>query len=135
MSDLNTPHKFRPPALRPHALLQALSTLPPIRRLLATREHQDAHELFMVLLSAVSDEAEKIQAEARKVEDDGLASVSVGGSRVGPSRKGKERVREPWEGLIARKRSCVTCGWSEGVRCEQLNGLEVTIPMSVSASC
>jgi ubiquitin carboxyl-terminal hydrolase 1 len=108
---------------------------------LATREHQDAHELFLVLVSAVSDEAVKIQNEARRMEDEGFAAIAelvpslskhVNSGRINPTRKGKEKLREPWEGLIARKRSCITCGWSEGIRCEQLNGLEVAIPMSVS---
>lgn len=35
---LNTGHKSQPPALRPHTLLAALSPLPAVRRLLATRE-------------------------------------------------------------------------------------------------
>ncbi|RSH87343.1 hypothetical protein EHS25_003252 [Saitozyma podzolica] len=57
-----------PPALRPLALLHALKALPAIQRLLGTREQQDAHELFVVLAEAVSDEAVKVAAEVARLK-------------------------------------------------------------------
>lgn len=147
--DLNTPQKRQPPALRPVALLHALQTLPAIRRLLSTREQQDAHELFLVLAEAVSDEALKVAAEV--AQDRGLGEIlslqgyvkdkaekqAVAG-RAGDGRKEtRERTRGltmPWEGLMARRRVCKSCGWCESIRMDTLGGLELALPLGVSAA-
>ncbi|KAJ9123955.1 hypothetical protein QFC22_000746 [Naganishia vaughanmartiniae] len=74
LEQLNTPSpSSKPHPLRPYALVEALSTLPSVRRLLQTREHQDAHELFLLLTNAISDELAKLDAERRK--DKGLGEV------------------------------------------------------------
>ena len=46
----------------------------------------------------------------------------------------EEKVRglaQPWEGLMARKRTCQVCGWSEGVRMDSLGGMELSLPQYV----
>ncbi|WVQ72594.1 hypothetical protein IAR50_002152 [Cryptococcus sp. DSM 104548] len=141
--DLNTPHKSHPPALRPHGLLQALYPLPAIRRLLGTGEQQDAHELFLVLAEAVSDEVVKVAIEIARLRGLGdlsplqgyAAGQSSGGNVLrgdveGAKRRDKIRgVAQPWEGLLARRRVCQRCGWSETIRMETLSGMELPVPL------
>lgn len=162
LADLNTGHARHPAALRPHVLLAALSPLPQIRRLLATREQQDAHELFVVLAEAVSDEATKVAKEVARTR--GGLSVALDlrlnslppstatsraaspfpssspASSAGPSipprpfppPKRNDPLQIPWEGLLARRRICARCGYSDVVRMDTLGGMELSVPRSVS---
>lgn len=135
------------------ALLNALQTLPAIRRLLSTREQQDAHELFLVLAEAVSDEALKVAGEVATSRGlgeilslqgyvaNGQAHNSKLNSKTGAlkGQDGQHRNREkkrglamPWEGLMARRRVCRTCGWCESIRMDTLGGMELAIPLTVS---
>jgi ubiquitin carboxyl-terminal hydrolase 1 len=149
--DLNTPQKRQPPALRPVALLHALQTLPAIRRLLSTREQQDAHELFLVLAEAVSDEAVKVAAEVAtsrgfgeiltlqgylfgkdQAKEKVVVEVGKLGQDGGKGARAKKRgLAMPWEGLMARRRVCKRCGWCESIRMDTLGGMELAIPQSV----
>jgi ubiquitin carboxyl-terminal hydrolase 1 len=120
-----------------------------VRRLLQTREHQDAHELFLLLTNAISDELGKLDLERRK--DRGLAVAMQlrtlgllqsngvedgqpnGQKRVGRwSNNEKNRILSPWEGLSANRRICLKCGWCEGIRYETMGAIDVTLPSSVS---
>lgn len=158
--DLNTTQKRHPPAIRPVALLNALQTLPAIRRLLSTREQQDAHELFLVLAEAVSDEALKVagevattrglgeilslqgyvangQAHNLKSQNCQTGQITQNGKRKGQdgqhrNREKKRGLAMPWEGLMARRRVCRTCGWCESIRMDTLGGMELAIPLTVS---
>ena len=153
--DLNTPGPSQPPPLRPHALIAALQPLDQVRRLLATREQQDAHELFVVLAEAISDEAVKVAAEVVQLR--GLAdlvslqaycylkgeklpspapstpsSLSVDRKPGRDKRKRAKGLAQPWEGLIARRRVCRRCGYHGEVRMDTLGGMELPVPISVS---
>lgn len=160
LCDLNTGHARHPAALRPHVLLAALSPLPQIRRLLATREQQDAHELFVVLAEAVSDEALKVAKEVARTKG-GLsvamdlrlnsrppsatssratsppaspapsAAPSIPPRPYPPPRR-NDALQIPWEGLLARRRICARCGYSDVVRMDTLGGMELPLPRSVS---
>lgn len=129
--------------------MEALSALPSVRRLLQTREHQDAHELFLLLTNAISEELGKLDLERRK--DRGLAEVmqfrktvfaqSNGINAVLPDGQNhigrwngneKNRILSPWEGLSANRRICLKCGWCEGIRYETMGAIDVTLPSSVS---
>nr|XP_019010974.1 uncharacterized protein I206_04279 [Kwoniella pini CBS 10737]OCF49755.1 hypothetical protein I206_04279 [Kwoniella pini CBS 10737] len=136
--DLNTPYSHPPPALRPHALLQALHPLPQIRRLLSTREQQDAHELFIVLAEAISDEAVKVATEIARLKGLGdilslqqyADSKNRGGDTEGKNKRRKIRgIAQPWEGLMARRRTCQRCGWETEVRMDLVGGMELPIPL------
>ncbi|EJT51808.1 hypothetical protein A1Q1_06946 [Trichosporon asahii var. asahii CBS 2479] len=138
---LNTGHAKQPPALRPHQLLAALSPLPAVRRLLATREQQDAHELFVVLAEAVSDEATKVAKEVARTRGLGqaldLSSLDVralknGAARRVPQNRPEKDLQAPWDGLLARRRVCRRCGYSDVVRMDSLGGMELPVPRSVS---
>lgn len=145
-AELNTPHAKPPRPIRPHNLLTALHPLPQIRRLLSTREQQDAHELFVVLAEAISDEAVKVVREIVRLR--GIADIlplqaycsdkgAITSSPVyplGPVKEKKRKVKglaQPWEGLIARRRVCRRCGYHTEVRMDTLGGMELPLPMSV----
>lgn len=152
---LNTAHARPPNAIRPNDLLVALYELPAIRRLLSTREQQDAHELFMVLAEAIGNESVRVArvvarskglGEVVSLQGYAAATGAKGSPSVGSStgegqvkrwkgRSRDEKVRglaQPWEGLMARKRTCQVCGWSEGVRMDSLGGMELSLPQYVS---
>jgi ubiquitin carboxyl-terminal hydrolase 1 len=127
--------------------VNAFSSLPSVRRLLSTREHQDAHELFLLLASAISDELAKLSNERQRdlgfagplavTAMDGLKGLVVTSSNsmyLPTSKKGKEkeRIMSPWEGLSANRRSCLKCGWCEAIRYETMGALDVAVPMNVS---
>ncbi|RXK35014.1 hypothetical protein M231_07717 [Tremella mesenterica] len=135
LQSLNTPSSRVPKPIRPISLLQALEPLPQIRRLLSTREQQDAHELFVVLAEAVSDEAMKVAIEFAHIR--GLGEVLTlqeglgGGKREEKKKRGKiKALQQPWEGLMARRRVCKRCGWCEAVRMDTLGGMELPIPLN-----
>ncbi|WWC94188.1 hypothetical protein V866_001028 [Kwoniella sp. B9012] len=143
IQDLNTPHSRSPPALRPHNLLQALHPLPQIRRLLSTREQQDAHELFVVLAEAISDEALKVAREIGRLRGLGDIlslqrytnsknenTISERADIEGANKRRKIRgIAQPWEGLMARRRVCQKCGWETEVRMDLVGGMELPIPL------
>lgn len=154
LADLNTPLGRPQRAVRPAELLVALRRQPAIQRLLAVREQQDAHELFIVLAEAVSDEALKVARDLMRLR--GLAEVStlqgyirgkaeremgstgiLKANRNAQGRENKLKVKGlamPWEGLIARRRTCRTCGWCETVRMDTLGGMELPVPQYVRLS-
>ncbi|WWD17296.1 hypothetical protein CI109_101736 [Kwoniella shandongensis] len=147
--ELNTPHTRPPAALRPNALLHALQPLPAIRRLLSTREQQDAHELFIVLAEAVSDEAVEVAVEVAKLRGfadvvslqgyvkgkNGDGNIKGRADKIGARKRDKIRgVAQPWEGLMARRRVCQKCGWSEAIRLDTLGGMELPVPLHGDAT-
>jgi ubiquitin carboxyl-terminal hydrolase 1 len=139
--ELNTPCSSRPAPVRPYHFIEALSQLPSVRRLLQTREHQDAHELFLLLTNAVAEELKSLEKERRI--DRGL-SVILDGTKIQRDKDGnsniqvikdkgieKERLLSPWEGLTAIRRNCLVCGWCEVIRHEVTGAIDVTVPMNV----
>ncbi|KAG7528648.1 hypothetical protein FFLO_06012 [Filobasidium floriforme] len=144
LQELNTPCSSRPAPVRPYHFIEALSQLPSVRRLLQTREHQDAHELFLLLTNAVAEELKSLEKERRI--DRGL-SVILDGTKIQRDKDGnstiqvikdkgieKERLLSPWEGLTAIRRNCLVCGWCEVIRHEVTGAIDVTVPMNGAAS-
>ena len=144
LAELNTPHMKPPRPLRPHALLEALHTLPSIRRLTSTREQQDAHELLAVLVEAISDEALKVASKVVKLRgvaevlslhnycvEKGSSPTRLEFETAKGQRKRAKGLAQPWEGLIARRRLCRGCGKYGEVRMDTLGGMELPIPIMV----
>lgn len=109
--------------------------MPSVQRLLGTREHQDANELFLLLIGAMEDEVQKLEVEMRK--DKGLAGIETKKSSSSspspiPSASPPTRLQSPWQGLSANRRNCMTCGYCESIRFEVMGGMDVSVPMSVS---
>lgn len=141
LQQLNTGHARAPAPLRPHALLAAIAPLPAVRRLLATREQQDAHELFVVLAEAVSDEAGKVAKEVARTRGLGqaldlrtldAAALKSGSALRQPISRPESTLQAPWDGLLARRRICRRCGYSDVVRMDSLGGMELPVPRTVS---
>jgi ubiquitin carboxyl-terminal hydrolase 1 len=74
-------------------------------------------------------------ATGTKGSKGGSDSTGEGQVKRWKGRSRDEKVRglaQPWEGLMARKRTCQVCGWSEGVRMDSLGGMELSLPQYVS---
>ena len=142
---MNTAHPRPPSAIRPNDLLIALFEVPAVRRLLNTREQQDAHELFLVLAEGVANESVRVARVVARSK--GLGEVvSLQGyaakngvvvhkpastNQTSPAEDKVRGLAQPWEGLMARRRTCQVCGWSEGVRMDSLGGMELSLPQYV----
>lgn len=128
---LNTPSS-RAKSLRPTEIIQALSTpVPGFKRgtLFASREHQDAQELFQLITETLKEEALAVDKEANK--DRGLSGLGPSNlllRQVGGAAKGV------FEGLTANRRSCVLCGYTEAVMHFAFDNLQLTLPRSSSCT-
>lgn len=155
MLELNTPRTSRM-SLRPTNLIQALSSPGPSsssnsgrtsNRLFSSREHQDAQELFQVLIEAVKAEAAELDRETGR--DFGLGAAlsststspqpnghgSTNGSAASKDREGEisHITKSVFDGLTANRRSCVECGYTEAVMHFSFDNWQLALPRSVSA--
>ncbi|EIW76180.1 cysteine proteinase [Coniophora puteana RWD-64-598 SS2] len=143
LTDLNTPRSAYA-ALRPMNIINALSTSSPSKHisLFASREHQDAQELFQLVSECIKDEAEAVVKEAardRGLSGLGLAlassdSASVLSAENGPGDREESLVKSPFDGLTANRRSCVECGYTEAVMHFSFDSWQLAVPRFV-ASC
>ncbi|GJE87390.1 cysteine proteinase [Phanerochaete sordida] len=151
LHDLNTPRPSRT-SLRPHALIQALSAPPPSsgpgarssNRLFSSREHQDAQELFQVLIEAVKAEAAEIAREAGRDLGLGGALASapkqpshavVNGSAAphrDPDLEAMNITKSVFDGLTANRRTCVDCGYTEAVMHFSFDNWQLALPRASS---
>ena len=144
---LNTPQTWSR-SIRPVEIIAALSE--PVRGgrggspLFSSREHQDAQELFQLVTEAVSREA--AAAASERARDRGLGALSppppysatspplsptlppaASSSSVSSS---SSRVRAPFDGLTANRRSCVECGYTEAVMHFAFDNWQLPVPPS-----
>ncbi|GAA6000785.1 hypothetical protein JCM10207_004659 [Rhodosporidiobolus poonsookiae] len=131
---LNTPSSSRPAPLRPVELASALAASSPSRRrLLASSDQQDAHELWGMIRDAVEEEAARVFAaeERRKLAGTGLAEVAKlrAGLGIALSRKKVGRGRnDPWFFLRSQRIKCMTCGYVRDTRHEGEELLMLQVP-------
>ena len=124
---LNQPSS-RHTSLRPTEIIHALSTpVPGFRRgtLFASREHQDAQELFQLITETLKEEALAVDKEANK--DRGLSGLGPH-RQVYLQRPAREPGKGVFEGLTANRRSCVMCGYTEAVMHFSFDNLQLTVP-------
>lgn len=126
--DLNTPHR-RPSSFKPSEVIKALSSSDSGKRsaLFSSREHQDAQELFQLLTSVVRDEAANVLQE--RMRERGLGGLAVDSSKDSDS---EIQNRSVFDGLMAQRRSCVECGYTEAVRHFAFDNISLTVPPNVS---
>ncbi|CAE6454308.1 unnamed protein product [Rhizoctonia solani] len=125
LQDLNTPHR-RPSSFRPSEVIKALSGSDSGKRsaLFSSREHQDAQELFQLLSSVVRDEAATVlQERLRERGLGGLASLATL-----ETSDPDVSTRSVFDGLMAQRRSCVDCGYTEAVRHFAFDNVSLTVP-------
>ncbi|QRV72812.1 ubiquitin carboxyl-terminal hydrolase [Ceratobasidium sp. AG-Ba] len=128
--DLNTPHR-RPSSFRPSEVIKALSDSGPGKRsaLFSSREHQDAQELFQLLSSVVRDEAGNVLQE--RMKERGLGGFATEASTSSDT---DIYSRSVFDGLMAQRRSCVDCGYTEAVRHFAFDNISLTVPPLSSTS-
>ncbi|KAB5595413.1 hypothetical protein CTheo_1090 [Ceratobasidium theobromae] len=122
--DLNTPHR-RPSSFRPSEVIKALSGSDSGKRsaLFSSREHQDAQELFQLLSSVVRDEAGNVLQE--RLRERGLGGLATG---MFDGSDAEMSTRSVFDGLMAQRRSCVDCGYTEAVRHFAFDNISLSVP-------
>ncbi|GAA5876083.1 hypothetical protein JCM1840_002764 [Sporobolomyces johnsonii] len=135
LTALNTPSSSRPSPLRPLALANALAdSSASRRRLLASSDQQDAHELWGMIRDAIEEEASRVAAleERRKQAVAGLAEVArlkAGFSTAAlGTRNVKKRETDPWFFLRSQRIRCMTCGYVRDTRHEGEELLMLQVP-------
>ncbi|KAG8759191.1 hypothetical protein FRC11_002413 [Ceratobasidium sp. 423] len=123
--DLNTPHR-RPSSFRPSEVIKALSGSDSGKRsaLFSSREHQDAQELFQLLSSVVRDEAATVLQE--RLRERGLGGLAAVGTLE--TSDSDVSTRSVFDGLMAQRRSCVDCGYTEAVRHFAFDNVSLSVP-------
>ncbi|KAH8118788.1 cysteine proteinase [Phellopilus nigrolimitatus] len=128
---LNTP-KSAPFALRPIPMINALSQPVPGRRsmLFASREHQDAQELFQLLSECVKDESLAVDREGQR--DRGLGGLASPAPDTN-NNSGDVAPAGVFDGLTANRRSCVACGYTEAVMHFACASWQLSLPRGAPA--
>lgn len=132
---LNTPDA-RGAALAPRALMRALGNVSQsngLRTLVSARQQQDAHELAVLLLTALDEElaaGQKERATQRRAERAGLRGITAPSEQVhGRLRRSLgadgDDATNPFHGIVAQRTSCGRCGYSEAVRHFALDDLSL----------
>jgi ubiquitin carboxyl-terminal hydrolase 1 len=131
---LNTASKSRA-AIVPQQLTDALSKLPQTKvgSFFYAHQQQDAHELLVLITSAIDDEVKAIEEERMCVEQAqsvGLRAIfapTAANELAGPSKR-KQRLENPCRALIAQRTACLDCGYVEAVRHYPADELSLTVP-------
>lgn len=133
--ELNTPQSSRR-ALRPIALIEALAAPPTSKssarsdRLFSSREHQDAQELFQLLVEAVKSEAAEVGREGAR--DLGLGGALASTSQLKRAKHDlpaeSEVTKSVFDGLTANRRSCISCGYTEAVMHFAFDSWQLALP-------
>ncbi|GAA5932160.1 hypothetical protein JCM3775_004254 [Rhodotorula graminis] len=137
---LNTPSPSRPQPLRPVELASALADSSPTRRrLLATSEQQDAHELWLMIRDAVEDESRRlvVAQERAAARGTGLAEAATLRAGLGIA-LGKRRSRrpetDPWFWLQSQRIKCFECGYVRDTRHVEAELLMLNVPLVAHCS-
>ncbi|GAA5928927.1 hypothetical protein JCM10213_004942 [Rhodosporidiobolus nylandii] len=137
---LNTPSTSRPPPLRPVELAHALAASSTSRRrLLASDDQQDAHELWGMIRDAVEEEAGKLLVAQEKAKQAGAGLAEVAklkdGLGIALSRKKTGRGRnDPWFFLRSQRIKCMECGYVRDTRHEGEELLMLQVPPAAHCS-
>lgn len=135
---LNTPSSSRPQPLRPVQLATALADSSPTRRrLLATSEQQDAHELWGMIRDAVEDEARRLLAAQERAATRGTGLAEAATLRAGlgvalGKRRSRKAQTDPWFWLQSQRVKCMECGYVRDTRHEESELLMLQVPLVVS---
>ncbi len=128
---LNTPGA-KPSAIRPSDLASALSRVSlrnGTRSLLGAHQQQDAHELLVLLTSAVEEELAVVKTyrgEMLRLSRGGLRAALPLVSQEEPA--GRSDPVNVFRGLTAQRTSCYTCGYTEAIRHYAFDELSLNVP-------
>lgn len=134
---LNTPRRHHK-SFKPTELISALTSPTPSSSkmnqqarsasLFASREHQDAQELFQLVSECIKEEAGAIAQESKR--DRGLGGLD----REDEEDFTIEAGKGVFDGLTANRRSCVECGYTEAVMHFAFDNWQLAVPrLSVGA--
>ncbi|THG93188.1 hypothetical protein EW145_g8445, partial [Phellinidium pouzarii] len=123
---LNIPRSSRS-SFRPIPMINALSQPVPGKRskLFASREHQDAQELFQLL-------SECLKAESLAIAHEGLRDHGLGAFARARVSEGAEVGAGVFDGLTANRRSCVECGYTEAVMHFAFDNWTLSLPRAAA---
>lgn len=134
---LNTPNRHRK-SFKPTELITALTSPTPSSSklnqqarsasLFASREHQDAQELFQLISECIKEEAGAVARETKR--DRGLG----GFYREDGEDIKFEADKGVFDGLTANRRSCVECGYTEAVMHFAFDNMQLAVPR-LGAGC
>lgn len=140
---LNTPSHKRRRAIRPYELTQALSRRPgqgrgSLRTLVTAHQQQDAHELLVLLLDALSQERDEVlklmSGPSSRPEQGGLAGLlgpTLDALRADVSRRQElSGLSNPFDALVAQRTACLTCGYYDVIRNYAQEDLTLNVPYS-----
>ncbi|PWN31025.1 cysteine proteinase [Jaminaea rosea] len=135
---LNTPSFKRRRAVRPYELTQALSKRNPqggrgaLRSLVTAHQQQDAHELLVLLLDALSQERDEVlkslSGPSSRPEQGGLAGLL--GPTLDVVRTPAAALPNPFDALVAQRTACLTCGYYDVIRNYAQEELTLNVPYS-----
>jgi ubiquitin carboxyl-terminal hydrolase 1 len=133
---LNTSSSRRK-ALRPEQVIKVLSKTGQERGdLFASREHQDAQELFQLISETLKEEALAVDREVNR--DRGLGAITpeeeLPQSSVSQPTKSREPGKGVFEGLTANRRSCAVCDYTEAVMHFSFDNIQLTVPRAASCN-
>ncbi|KAI7894875.1 uncharacterized protein EV154DRAFT_414363 [Mucor mucedo] len=109
----------RQTAFKPVDIVSAMSS----NRRVVNREQQDAQELFQFLSGEL--ENESVLAKKRQGFRD-LLSFSTKTLLLASAKK--EKIDNPFTGLLANRLSCMQCGYTEAIRHFSFNNVQLTLP-------
>ncbi|UZJ56651.1 hypothetical protein CBS101457_005971 [Exobasidium rhododendri] len=133
ITELNRPLAKRS-ALIPRQLTDALSRLPQtnVGSFFYAHQQQDAHELLVLLTSAIDDEMKIIMSERRHSQRNkavGLqAAVAPSVPTMFCSSSYATTSTNPFRSLIAQRTACLDCGYVEAVRHYPADELSLAVP-------
>lgn len=124
-----------PYPLRPITLIEALRNSPTVKRsgmFGRLREQQDAQELWILLNGCIEEEKQMIE----KVDRVGKVGLKALVPRIEGDLEDQDKELRvgPFGGMMAFRRSCQMCGYSEGIRLTKFDSLSLPVPKTVSLS-
>ncbi|PWN88874.1 cysteine proteinase, partial [Acaromyces ingoldii] len=128
-------------AFVPTALTDALARLPRsnARSFLQAHQQQDAHELLVLVSSALDDERAAVLAERDatiRAVTVGLGAAAIAPSSL-PSSSSPHGIgadaQSPFRGLVAQRTACMDCGYVEAVRHYASDELSLAVPARAGA--
>ncbi|TGZ83257.1 cysteine proteinase [Ascodesmis nigricans] len=93
-------------------------------------EQQDAQEFLQNLMTALEKEYVRVQKQRKEEKRVGLEGVLLP-ARNGPEITDEEDVPSPFEGLLAQRVGCLSCGYVEAIGMQPFTTLSLPIPRTI----
>lgn len=94
-------------------------------------EQQDAQEFLQGLMGALEKEYTKVQQRRKEEKRVGLEGILLP-ARNGPEIVDEDDVPSPFEGLLAQRVGCLSCGYVEAIGMQPFTTLSLPIPRTIT---